>query len=103
MKKITYSKKDIELQRQIDRDAVIRRSCESRADTVELANEVATRQAKTAAQRQQKFRKGKRESGRDEVRGIFSRPENHRAIKCFAEALEIGFIKAIKAGVTKCK
>ena len=87
----------IKLQKQIDAQAAMRGASESRRDTKESA-EIAAMQIErqTTAERQQKFRNNRRAYGLVEIRGIFTKAENHRAIKCFAEALDIGFIKAKK-------
>lgn len=89
------SEKAEQLQREIDANNVARGACDSRAATKEAA-EIMAGQARRSAERVAKFRAGKRSAGLVEIRGIFAKAENHRAVKCFADALEIGFIRAIK-------
>ena len=94
MVKIKETQKDKELQELIDIERVARGECESRAATKETAAIMSNN-----LRRQRKFRAKKEAAGLQEVRHIFAKPENHRAIKCFADALEFGFIRAIKKGV----
>jgi hypothetical protein len=82
------------IQQELDANHAARGATESRADTQEAAEVMAAqvRRAATVKERQDKFRKGKRAAGLEEVRGIFAKVDHHKAIKLFADALQIGFI-----------
>lgn len=85
MKKQTKAE---QIQEELDVNRMVRGQTESRADTQEQAEIMAAQ----VRRRQSKFRKGKRDSGLAELRGLFTKPDNVKAIKLFADALHIGFI-----------
>ena len=85
MKKQTKAE---QIQEELDANRCARGATESRAATQEAAEIMAAQ----VRRRQSKFRKRKRDSGYIELRGLFTKPENIRAIKLFVDALEIGFI-----------
>jgi hypothetical protein len=85
MKKQTKAE---QIQQELDANHSARGATESRAATQEAAEIMAAQ----VRRRQSKFRKGKRAAGLEEVRGIFAKVDHHKAIKLFADALQIGFI-----------
>jgi hypothetical protein len=85
MKKQTKAE---QIQQELDANHCARAATESRAHTQEAAEIMAAQ----VRRRQSKFRKGKRDSGLIELRGLFTKPDHVKAIKLFADALHIGFI-----------